>query len=303
MKFILSLIFLSLFLLDNQPTKKDVLLSITKKYLPENYIVLKNYDEATINMLAEGDSLQDFILDYPVVVHEAFHLYEHSINNPINILQHFRVNDSLTISIKKFNSFPSRFLIVSVPKKVSEKISRYNTYINSPDTNYDTQQNGFFGLLEEYDAYYQSLKAYTFSFYFLRDTFSWSNPIVWINYLNKAGSEVYAVNEFKLFFSWYLQYSKLKRQDIFKKITTDKNVKILFKYIEKKSQELINDFLKNRAEILKNIKPFTEFDNDGFIKLKGQNTGYGINEHMQNLKFTDSLLKETRNKILNFLRE
>ncbi len=120
--------------------------------------------------------------------------------------------------------------------------------------------------------------------------------------LNIEGSEIYSINEFKLFFSWYLQYSKKNRLDIYKKITTDKNIKSLYTKIETDSQKLITAFLKHRIEILTKIQPLTEMNN-GFIQLKGTNNGYGIDEHIKKLQLTDKLLKDPKNKILDQLRE
>ena len=146
------------------------------------------------------------------------------------------------------------------------------------------------------------MKAYNATYYFLKDTFNWTKPQIWIDYLNIEGSEIYSINEFKLFFSWYLQYSKTNRPDIYEKITTDKNIKSLYTKIETASQKLITEFLKNRIEILNKIEPFTETSN-GFIQLKRTNNGYGIDEHIKKLHFTDKLLKDPKNKILDQLRE
>lgn len=285
-------------------SKKETLLGITKKYLPDNYVVLENYDDATINFLAEGDSVQDYFINYPTIIHEAFHVYEHSINSYKDSLRLYRLDDTLTIAIKKFNSFPSHQLNNIVPASLRIKVFRYDTYINSKDMNDGTQQSGFLGLLEEYAAYYQSLKAYTASFYFLQDSFGWNNPLIWVKYLNVAGSEIYAINEFKLFFSWYLQYSKIKRPDIFKKITSDRNIRLLFRHVEKNSRKLVSEFLKNRTQILKLIKPVTEIK-DGFIYLKGEYNGYGygIDEHIKNLEFTESLLSKPEHRVLQLLRQ
>ncbi len=166
---------------DNHPTKKDILLTITKKYLPDNFAVLKNYDEKTINMLAVGDSLQNFIFNYTTIIHESFHEFEDIINSNSDTLRHYRLDDTTTIAIKKFNSFPSKQLNDFVPLSLQKQIFRYDTYINSQDSNDGTQQNGFLGLLEEYAAYYQSLKAYTSTYYFLKDSFGWTKPQIWID--------------------------------------------------------------------------------------------------------------------------
>ena len=270
--------------------------------MPDNYAVLENYDEATINLLAKGDSLQNFIFDYPTVIHEGFHVFENTINSHSDTLRYYRLDDTTTIAIKEFSSFPSKKLNGFVPLDIQKCFFKYEFYINSQNPNIATQQSGFLGLLDEYAAYFQSLKAYTSTYYFLKDTFGWTKPKIWIDYLYLDGSQIYSINEFKLFISWYLQYSKVYRPDIYKRVTTDKNIKSLYSKIETGSQKLIAGFLNNRSEILTKIQPFTEM-NEGFIFLKGANIGYEIDEHIKELQLTDKLLKDPKNKILNQLRE
>ena len=301
MKPLLTIIIFFSFSYSKTPSKKEVLLSIAQKYLPDNVVVLKKYDEATVNFLARGDSLEEYICDFSTVIHEGFHKFEDGINFYDDTLRHYRLDDSTTIAIRKFKSFPSRKLNDFVPTAIQKEIFRYSTYINSADSNDDTQQNGFLGLLEEYAAYYQSLKAYTSTYYFLKDTFGWTKPQVWINYLNN-GSEIYAINEFKLFFSWYLQYSKSKSPDIYKKIVSDSNIKRLYTKIDFNSKQLINTFLVNRDNIIANIKSRTEYQG-GIIKLVGTEVGYNIDEHVKTLRKTEVLLKESNQKILKQLKE
>jgi hypothetical protein len=299
MKLLPTLLLVISFLYDTA-NKKDVLLSVTKKYLPDNYVVLRNYDEATINFLAKGDSLQDYIFEFPTIIHEGFHVFEHSINYFSDTVRHFRLDDTTTVGVHKFSSFPARQLNDFVPTSVQKKMFRYDTYINSEDTLNGTQQDGFLGLLEEYSAYYQSLKAYVATYYFLKDTFNWTKAQIWIDYLNN-GSEIYSINEFKLFFSWYLQYAKLKRPDIYKKIVSNMNIKKLYAIIDSNSRLLINIFLTNRKLILTNLRPYTVMES-GSIKVIGTNIGYDIDEPIKMLNMTQQLLNDPKNRVLSVLQ-
>ncbi|MEO6228600.1 MAG: hypothetical protein ABIP10_00665 [Ferruginibacter sp.] len=305
MKVQLFIIFFLTTLLTGHPSKKDVLLDITKKYLPDNYSVLKNYDASTVDFLAREDSLQDYFLNYPTIIHEAFHVFGFTINSPFDndSLYRYRLNDTLTIAVRKFKSIPSRQIDKSISIRDKKLLFAYDTYINSIDSNHVTQQNGFIGLLEEYTASFQSLKAYTVSYNFLRDSFGWNNPRIWIKYLSNSGSDTYSTNQFKLFISWYLQYCKTHNPDLYKRITGDKNIRSLYTHIETHSQELIKTFLINRIEILNRLKPFT-IREDIYIKLKSDlSFGYGIDDHIKNLELTDSLLRKPEHTILNALRQ
>jgi hypothetical protein len=286
-------------------SKKNILVDITKKYLPENYEVLKNYDSVTINFLAREDSLQDYFLDYPTIIHEAYHSFGFTINSPFDsdTIYKYRLNDTLIVAVRKFKSIPSRDINKSILLREKKLLTAYNTYINSGDPNLVTQQNGFIGLLEEYTASFQSLKAYTVSYNFLRDSFGWDNPRIWIKYLSHSGSEIYSINQFKLFISWYLQYCKANNTNLYRQIVSDKNIRSLYRHIETNSQQLIKTFLKNRVEILNRLKPFTTRDGI-FIKLKNDMSfGYGIDDHINNLELTDSLLAKPEHAILDVLRQ
>ena len=73
----LTLFISVLFILLMTPgTKKEQLLLLSKKYFPENYAVLKEYDEKAINEQARGESLKEFIPDVSTIVHEAYHHYQ-----------------------------------------------------------------------------------------------------------------------------------------------------------------------------------------------------------------------------------
>ena len=83
--------------------KKEQLLAITKKYLPDNYDVLAKYHFTTINFMAHGDSLKDYFVNYPTIIHEGFHTYELSLNaSPDDPFRHYRLNDTLTVSINSW---------------------------------------------------------------------------------------------------------------------------------------------------------------------------------------------------------
>ena len=71
-------LFISAFLFISTPfiSKKQQLLLLSKKYFPENYTVLKEYDESAINEMAKGDSLNEYIADIPTIVHEGYHIYQ-----------------------------------------------------------------------------------------------------------------------------------------------------------------------------------------------------------------------------------
>ena len=230
-------------------------------------------------------------------------MFEFAINGYGDSVVKYRLDDTTTVTVRRFRSFPAKVLNAIVPDSLQKKIFRYDTYINSKDTNSATQQNGFLGILEEFAAYYQGLKAYTSTYYFLKDSFAWSRPKIWLQYLSQEGSGIYAINEFKLFIAWYLKYAKQKMPDIYEHILRDENIKTLYTQIDKNSKTLIDTFLNNRNNILTHIREFTK-TSGGFIYTKGANEwGYEIEEHVKMLRLTAQQLTDPGNSILAELRQ
>jgi hypothetical protein len=281
-----------------QTTKKETLLSISKEYFPDNYILLKEYPETFFDFLLKGDSVSEYIFGLTTVVHEAFHVYESAHNTPDTVRQ-YRINDTLTISIKKFNSFPCIELNKIAPLQDRQKVFRYNTYINNKDFNHDTQQHGFLGLLGENVAYYQEYKSYNALFKFLRDRYGWTDAELWRRYLSEIGSVRYSLLEFKLFISWYLQQAKTAHPDTYKRIVSDKNIKNLYSLLEDESNRLAKEYDNNRIEIIKQLGQKAKIYQGNFTVIK---SGISTAMHDMEMQSMTSLLSKPEHKILVSLR-
>jgi hypothetical protein len=279
--------------------KKEQLTNIAKKHFPDLLIILSNYSYFNINFYANGDSLQEYYSDLPSIIHEGYHNYVNSLNKTSGSF-HYMLNDTLTISIDKFDHFPSN-LIAAIGKGKLKNEGRFNLYVNTDKNELITQQRGLFGLLEEYSAYFQELKACTVSYYYLKANYSFDNTSVWINYLAKMGSNIYAVNEFKIFISWYLQYAKLNKPAVFQKIIQDQGIKQLYSYIEREYDKLIKAYLANRTTIIDSVQLIFG-KSEEYRKKEFEKHLSGINIYIENLNYSNKLLKEPEHKILNLLR-
>ncbi len=291
---------LVLFFLTPPISKKQQLLLLSKKYFPENYTVLKDYDEAEINKLAKGDSLKDYLSDIATIVHEGYHHYQgvYSSYYDSNVL--YRINDTLSFEVKNFKTFPANEINNIVPVALQKKIFRYETYINSKDKYNVTQQFGILGLLEECIAYYHSIGTDIALFNYYKDSYGWKNPEAWITYLSDMASYRYAVSEFELFMSWYMQYAKVKHPKTYLDITGNNGLKNLFTFLDKENNRLALLYDDHRATILKQF--------GGQLEIRG-NYIYNITSHygkglydneVQNM---NSLLQRPEHKILDKLRK
>ncbi len=281
-------------------TKKEQLLLLSKKYFPENYSILKEYDEASINEQAHGDSLKEFISDVATIVHEGYHHYQglHSSYYDASVL--YRINDTLSYAVKNFKTFPAIEINNIVPVAIRKKIFRYDTYINSKDKYLVTQQYGILGLLEECIAYYQSLSTEVSLFNYYKDSYGWKDPDAWITYLSNMASYRYAIPEFELFISWYMQYARANQPRTYRDIISNARLKKLFVFLDGENTRLTLLYDQHRSAILKQF--------GGRMQIRGNfiyNTAshYGKGLYDNEVQDMTTLLQKPEHRILEGLRK
>lgn len=255
--------------------KKEQLLQLSKKYFPENYVLIKEYDEASINDLAKADSPGEYISNVSTVVHEAYHDYLGRHSSYYDSAMHYRINDTLSFDVRNFKTFPSVEINNIVPAAVRKRVFRYDTYIDTKEKFHVTQQFGILGLLEEAVAYYHSFNTEILLFHFYKDKYGWKKPDKWMSYLGGMASFRFAITEFELFMSWYLQYAKSKHPSAYRDIITSKGLKKLVTFLHNENRRLSLQYDKNRQEILEQFKGTLEIHESSIFNTK-TNTGSGL---------------------------
>lgn len=282
------------------PGKKEQLLLLSKKYFPENYTVLKEYDEKAIDGLSNGDLLKDFVSDVSTIVHEGYHHYLGLHSSYYTATMNYRINDTLSFSVKNFKTFPSREISNIVAPATQKKIFRYETYVNAKDKYHVTQQYGIRGLLEECVAYYHSFATDIKLFGYYKDNYGWKDAGPWMKYLSNVASYRFAITEFELFISWYMQYAKEKYLQVYRDITNDTGLKKLFVFLDGENTRLASEYEKNRAVILKQFEGILQV-RDNFIYNRNTHSGNGLYD--KEVKDMADLLQKPEHKILNELRQ
>ena len=280
--------------------KKQQLLSLSKKYFPENYAVLKEYDDASIDGMTTGESLKEYISDVSTVVHEGYHSYLNNHSSYFDDDMLYRINDTLSFAVKNFKTFPAKEINSIVPVAIRKKVFRYDTYVNSESKYHVTQQFGILGLLEECAAYYQSFATDVALFSYYKDQYGWKDPKPWMKYLGNMASFRYAITEFELFISWYMQYAKMKHPSVYRDIVADKGLKKLFVFLEKENTRLNSLYDQNREILLKQFGGKLEIMGN-FIYSKATHTGKGLYD--DEVKEIQALLQKPEHKILDELRK
>jgi len=274
--------------------KKEQLLQLSKKYFPENYAVIKEYDELSINDLAHGDSLKDFLTDIPTIVHEGYHHYHGSHSSYYDSVLVYRMSDTLSFRVKNLKTFPSREINSLVPETIKKKIFRYDTYVDVKDKYLVTQQYGILGLLEEQAAYYQSLHTSIALFKYYKDQYGWKNPELWTSYLGTVSSYRFALTEFELFISWYIQFAKTKQPVVYRDIMNNTGLKKMLVFLHTENIRLAAQYDSNRKEIISQFK--------GGLVIKGNyiintETHVGMGLHDEEVKEMNLLLSKPEHQL------
>lgn len=280
------------------PDKKEQLLQISKKYFPEHYIIIKEYDQQHINEIIEGTSVVSSLGDIATVVHEAWHAYEGEHYNYDDPEMIFRINDSLQLSVATFKTFPSHYVNSIVPAAVKKKIFRYADYVGTREKYLVTQQYGILGLLEEAIAYYHSFNTDLSLFNYINDTNGWKETQPWMNWLGQIASYRYSFYEFKLFISWYLQYAKSYQPEVYKAIIKNKGLKSTYQFLEKENTRLITKYNQNRKEILDRFKGRLKVEEN---YIYDQQTLQGAGLYDNELNYLHDLLEAPEHQILDVL--
>jgi len=281
-------------------SKKQQLLQLSKKYFPENYAVLREYDDKAINGMAHGDSLKEYISDVSTIVHEGYHHYQglHSSYYDESVV--FRINDTLSFSVKNFKTFPAYEINSIVPAATRKKIFRYETYISAKDKYLVTQQFGILGLLEECIAYYQSLSTEVSIYNYYKDNYGWKDPDSWITYLSNMASYRYAILEFELFISWYMQYARINQIKTYRDIISNTGLKKLFVFLDTENTRLTLLYDQHRSAILKQFGERLQIRGN-FIYNTASHYGKGLYDN--EVQDMNTLLQKPEHRILDGLRK
>jgi hypothetical protein len=222
--------------------KSAFLLYLTKNYSSNAFSILnrKRYDFYT--KWAEGKTHRQILKDYATVIHETCH----SVNDDIGgfMGRGFYISPLIEIKVSKKMVFKSSELDKTIPEHWKNHIFRYKTYIQGieGDEEISSIYDGIYGLVDEFDAYYQSTKAVVELYDYYKTIASNTEPYYWSMYLSNCYSSIFAYYEFRLFIAWYLRYAKKNYPGIYQSIIRNKALKIVYTLIDNGYEKVIQQY-------------------------------------------------------------
>ncbi|OHD54660.1 MAG: hypothetical protein A2Y33_02450 [Spirochaetes bacterium GWF1_51_8] len=279
---------------------KDKLLKALKKYYPTGYSIiasLDNYPEeielgdskisisggGSYKDYVEGGKLSEQIESLPTVVHEMNHAFTGRYGYLIlqktggydgdRTYYTFCIDENEAVLVDFGKTFPCKKLKDVIPAAL--RTSRFETYIYPADEYMSTQQDGVFGLLDEYNAYYHDAMTVYSLFDFYHDEMK-QDDATWTTYVGLCAGTYLAYAEFRYWILTYMIYAKDKQSAIYKDIIGNKLFRQVFTKIDARFTGLmtaIDKRLENVAEILNDMGYEAEYA-DGNFSIGGAAMGF-----------------------------
>lgn len=142
--------------------------------------------------------------------------------------------------------FPASEMNPYVPQAIKD--SRYETYVYPSDPQQSTQVEGVFGLLDEWNAYYQGTEA-AFDLYDYYKNETPGKPGDWLDYTSEVFGTYYASAEFKLFILNYLLYAKNHKPDAYRTILNNAAFVQTYRSVDANWQTLLAKIETMRSDL------------------------------------------------------
>lgn len=250
-------------------------LKILKKYSPDGYEIITDYRQAPASYkfgnakmsFYKNNSFKRYLAtknrltlagSLSTAVHEMNHAYTdlcaYRHLKTIEMGEEYEcyyLDDGKYVIVKLTETFPVKNMSSEVPQEL--RTFRYETYMSKPSKNQSTQTSGVYGLLNEFNAYYQGSKtSYNLYDYYTDETEGKvSDRQLWMQ--NFDGS-FFAYAEFRYYILMYLIYAEKNEKEIYEGIMQNAEFKQVFNYVDQAFFQLIADYQSRRAKLLDEFK-------------------------------------------------
>lgn len=259
----------------NNREKEDFVNNLASQYCTSGKIIAANAS-MKIGAITKSNRICDLIMSFPTYIHENYHSYNSQLTSKAGwVNRKFFIQPGLVLTVPETKVFNSIKLNKIVTKSLRDKIFRYSTYIGEKDKlgYLDSQESGIYGLLEEFAAYYHGSNAIMELSTYMIENYKKTDLEPWLDYLTQPTSSFYALYEFQLFFSWYLQYAKTYEADMYKQIINNTSFKLAYSLIASKYEKVLKHYFSLRTEVLNSSKK--RFDlRDEFLYVDEDGDGW-----------------------------
>jgi hypothetical protein len=302
--------------------KHAALLKLAKDNSPTAYAILNRVNGFKFEKYADGNSYENLVDDFDIVVHESLHHLNHQIGQTYCketsndwICEGYFIAPDINIAMKQVDVFNSIELNDFVPDSLQKNIFRYEEYVGKKRLVIwnASQMSGIYGMLNEMTAYYHDVKAKMelYDYFKTNRCNGYKDEEAWVSYIGWVSNSHFAYYEFRLFISWYLQYAKTNHPDVYQNLMNEKRLRVAFTLVDDSFNQLIRDYytmrqnliteLNKEGEQVKIIK--SEFMGSYVMAVYDSNGGYtGSGIFEDEIIMLKKLLSQKEHQILDTFR-
>lgn len=225
-------------------TEKNVL-SLMGAYNTDAAYIFKKSIKSGEPLLFWWFGAESIVDSVDTAMHEEIHGY--SYRKAGYDKEDIYIGNKKYIRVKYTSVFRSRKMAATIPKKL--RTFRWKDYVGKPSKYMASDQNGVYGLLNEFTAYCWGMNAQLslFSYYKKHN----ATPEQWTGFINSCANDRLAYAEFKYYILHYLLYAKKHKPSVYRGIVNNTKFKKAFRTIEKKFASQNKKFEKRVKEIKK----------------------------------------------------
>jgi hypothetical protein len=239
---------------------RKAILEIAKDETTDAFYILNKVGDYNFEKFAKSNDLEEIIKSFGTVVHESCHIlnslnWEKEWDETGKTVIEFYITDDIQIPVIQRKLFNSRKLNKTVPDSLQKKMFRYSDYIGKKHlTGISSQNDGIYGILDEFCAYYHGTKAKLELYdYYYKKCNGFNKPNVWADYFSGIGNTHFAYYEFNLFIVWYLQYAQKYEKEIYTDILNNYDLRAAYTLLDQLWQELFTKYYKRLDEVIEGL--------------------------------------------------
>lgn len=311
------LFFVPLFLLGttlkehNDPSRRQArkqILKFAEQYAQDASTILKGVKNYRFEKFLDETDTAGILDKFGTIVHESCHMLNWQIQKDygkMEPVQGYFITTGVEIVVEESRVFNSRSLNQFVPDSLQDTIFRYGTYIGDPSAS-ASKTEGIFGLMNEFTAYHQDTRASLDLFDLYHDYLAngFEKPEPWLRYIQEISGSAYALYEFRLFFSWYLQFAQKKHPGIYRSLRANVPLRATFTLTDSLFQVTVDEYYLRLDQIVEGLNKNEErvriMDTEygvSFRILKGSGS-YGVGIHEEKVQLLKGLLEAPEHQIL-----
>jgi hypothetical protein len=244
----------------NEQKVKAYILNVAKKCCTNAYEILDNDSAESIAFFLKNNTENISVSDFGTVVHESLHQLDFTLSFDIKKFDNkedygsfpyaYFIDRDIKIYVPRKNVFKVDELHSNYFPEEVKKLFRYSTYIYNDNSNnvftkhkaygaifgesfskLSSNQDGIYGLLEEFNAYYHGVNA---EFELLK-----SNQTE-IKFTG-ASNIICSYYEFNIFMAYYIKYAKEKNREVYDLLMNLKELRVAYTLMEKNWRTLLTN--------------------------------------------------------------